>query len=253
MFKHEHHRKLLSVLHRLRPEIVEACGLVFAGGTALAMEYGEYRLSRDLDFLAAGEGYRHARGVLFDGGARALFRSTEAESVFSVGEARRDAYAIRFPIHIGPDTIKMEIIHEARIALDEPRRLESLPVPLLTVEDQFAEKVLANADRGLDRALRSRVLIDLGALGAHHEAPSFLSGLDKATVVYPEAIAALHRTLVAFNVSAYRAECFDAHRIDAVDRQVVETGLRRICAWSTWSSADFCRDASPTRCGPKSW
>ena len=51
MFVHEHHRRILRVLNALRADFFRAVGASFGGGTLLAMRYGEYRWSKDIDFL----------------------------------------------------------------------------------------------------------------------------------------------------------------------------------------------------------
>lgn len=59
--------------------------------------------------------------------------------------------------------IKFEIVREGRITVGgaiDPQ----LRIPILSVTDQFAEKLLANADRCLDRSVAYRDAIDLGFL-----------------------------------------------------------------------------------------
>ena len=47
----------------------------FAGGTEIVLDLGEYRLSKDIDFLCADvDGYRELRSIVMTGGAAKLFR-----------------------------------------------------------------------------------------------------------------------------------------------------------------------------------
>ena len=50
-FRHSIHNQVLQILQALDPEFLTSCQVLFGGGTMLALAYGEYRLSRDLDFL----------------------------------------------------------------------------------------------------------------------------------------------------------------------------------------------------------
>jgi hypothetical protein len=47
----EHHNKILKILNAFNPEVLKQASAQFAGGTLLALEYDEYRLSKDIDFL----------------------------------------------------------------------------------------------------------------------------------------------------------------------------------------------------------
>jgi len=62
MFQREHHRRIAYVLEQLDSELLRRHHCLFGGGTALALRYGEFRESVDLDFLVSDrEGYRNPR------------------------------------------------------------------------------------------------------------------------------------------------------------------------------------------------
>lgn len=62
MFEREHHRRIAAVLQALDPLPLVSNGCLFGGGTAIALRYGEYRESVDIDFIVSyREGYRQLR------------------------------------------------------------------------------------------------------------------------------------------------------------------------------------------------
>lgn len=129
----------------------------FAGGTAIALQLGEFRESVDVDFLCADrEGYRLLRAAVFDSGLSALF----PHGVETLREVRADRDGVRAILAIDGVPIKFEIVREARIALSG-EAVEAIPVPCLSRTDLYAEKLLANADRCGDKAAMSRDIVDL--------------------------------------------------------------------------------------------
>lgn len=58
MFSRAHHMRIASVLEALDAELLANSRCYFGGGTAIALRYGEYRESRDIDLLVSdGSGY----------------------------------------------------------------------------------------------------------------------------------------------------------------------------------------------------
>jgi hypothetical protein len=132
------------------------------------MLLGEYRLSLDVDFLCSdADGYRRLRGAAVEKGLPAFF----SPPVLPIRDFRADQYGIRTVFGINDQQIRFEIVREARIALNGALH-PGLNVPVLAVEDMFAEKLLANADRCQDRAVAYRDALDLGMLlGAYGACP----------------------------------------------------------------------------------
>jgi len=160
VFQRPEHRTIAQLLHGMDADFLLESRCYFGGGTAIVLHHGEYRLSMDVDFLCADrEGYRALRMAATERGATAFF----ADDVETIRPFMADQYGIRGLFALDGQRIKLEIVREARIELTgEISPLVS--VPTLTVMDQFAEKLMANADRGLDRSVAYRDAIDLGFL-----------------------------------------------------------------------------------------
>ncbi|GAX35637.1 nucleotidyl transferase AbiEii/AbiGii toxin family protein [Nodularia sp. NIES-3585] len=76
MFEKEFHHKILKVLSQLKANFFLECGAYFGGGTLVSLTHGEYRLSKDIDFLcSAGTGYRLLRQKIAEDQYNALFNT----------------------------------------------------------------------------------------------------------------------------------------------------------------------------------
>ena len=140
--------------------LLRRCQCWFGGGTAIVLDIGEYRLSKDIDFLCADvDGYREVRSAVAAQGVSALF----GPEVRQEREVRTDQYGIRTVVSVAGVPLRFEIIREARIALAGGTHPVA-PVPCLGPLERIAEKLLANADRGLDPATGCRDALDLGML-----------------------------------------------------------------------------------------
>ncbi len=157
MAERPENQRVVELLARLDGELLREAACWFAGGAAISLRCGEFRLSRDVDLLCSSrEGYRALRQRVFEGGVEGLF----ATPVEVVREARVDRYGIRAAFAIDGVVVKFEIVSEARVDLegvDDP----VLPVARLCDVDLVTEKLLANADRFLDDASMGRDAIDL--------------------------------------------------------------------------------------------
>ena len=51
-FRLDHHNKILTILESLEPEVLKKGSAYFGGGTLLALDFGEYRWSNDVDFIS---------------------------------------------------------------------------------------------------------------------------------------------------------------------------------------------------------
>lgn len=159
-YKKSVHRRIAALLASMKTDLLASCECFFGGGTAIVMLLDEYRESHDVDFLCASvKGYRRIREVVFEDGLAGLFNRRPK----ILREARSDQYGIRAALLVDGGPVKFEIVREGRVSLSgkvDP----GLGVPVLTRADLAAEKLLANADRGLDRVTRSRDYIDLVAM-----------------------------------------------------------------------------------------
>jgi len=165
MFERPRHQHVLAVLGAFRADLLSSCRFYFGGGTRIVLELDEYRESADADFLCSdASGYGELRLIATQRGYDGLFAPEAAEGLRFPREMKVDQYGIRFPVVLGDDSLKVELIREARIELGPGARPDWSPVECLSLEDCFAEKLLANSDRWADRQFHSRDLIDLAFL-----------------------------------------------------------------------------------------
>lgn len=159
-FTRPEHQIIADLLGRMEGQFLLDSKCWFGGGTAIVLRLGEYRRSLDLDFLCShAEGYRELRNAAVRVGSRAFF---PVEAV-SARDPRIDQYGIRMFLTYRKLPIKVEIVREARI--DVHGEMDPvLNIPTLLVPDMFAEKLLANADRCMDRSVGYRDAVDLGKL-----------------------------------------------------------------------------------------
>lgn len=222
MFERPHHQRIATLLRALDGSFLEAAHCYFGGGTAIALELGEYRESVDVDFLCSStDGYRALRAAVFDGKLGAVAR----QPLKLLRELRADQYGIRTFIEIEGVAIKFEIVRVARIELTG--RLDpTLGVPVLSREDLFAEKLLANADRSNDRATWSRDAIDLGMMiSAWGPVPA--QAWQKARTAYGSTIdAALANSVKRLDDREWFGACVQAMQLTAEAAARALAGLR---------------------------
>lgn len=163
MFNRPHHVRIAGVLNALDAEMLAAAKCYFGGGTAIALRFGEYRESLDIDFLVSDrDGYGTLREqVRQPEGFNALTR----RPVTVLRPAVTDQYGIRTLLEVDGEPIKFEIVLEGRITLEEPGQRDAVcGVATLTDLDMVASKLLANSDRWADRSVYSRDIIDLAMM-----------------------------------------------------------------------------------------
>lgn len=160
MFERPHHQRIGALLTLLDGELLGNCACLFAGGTAIALQLDEFRRSDDIDFLcASADGYRALRERVYGSGMAALARG----ELSVVRDVRADQYGIRAVLGTPEWPVKFEVVREGRVTLDAgDGRLAG--VTLLCRSDLYTQKLLANADRGLDSSTLHRDLIDLAMM-----------------------------------------------------------------------------------------
>ncbi|MBN1956614.1 MAG: nucleotidyl transferase AbiEii/AbiGii toxin family protein [Desulfuromonadales bacterium] len=166
MFKRPHHQKIARVLYRLNAPLLKELQCYFGGGTAIALRYGEFRESVDIDFLVSDLNcYRELRQILNVNKGLEPILCSDGEPVPTLRDVRTDQYGIRTLLGIDDQDIKFEIVFEARVSLDLPKSVDQVcGVASLTAEDLFTEKLLSNSDRWRDDSVFSRDLIDLAMI-----------------------------------------------------------------------------------------
>lgn len=179
-FRYVQHAVIARMLRGMRTDLLMEAGCWFAGGTAIVLTHGEYRLSMDVDFLCSSrDGYRHLRQAVVRHGANALF----ADDVRALRDFRCDQYGLRSAVEAEGQHVRVEIVREGRLELEGAYN-EALGCPLLSLDDQFAEKLMANSDRGKDPAACYRDALDLGVLVESHGGSIPEAATAKATAAY---------------------------------------------------------------------
>lgn len=188
MFERPPHQRIARLLEALDGPLLRERQCLFGGGTAMTLRYGEYRESVDIDFLvSAKEQYRELRNVMTgSGGVRAIMRA-DAPAPEQVGDLRADQYGIRTKLNVDGAPVKLEIVLEARIALETPSARDMVcGVATLTPLDMATSKLLANSDRWLDDSVFNRDLIDLAMM--RPGLPLLRAAVTKAAGAYGDAI-----------------------------------------------------------------
>ena len=189
MFERAHHQRIAHVLSALDGSVLAQNACWFGGGTCIALRFGEYRESVDMDFLVSdAAGYRELRQLLTGQDGLMPITRTGAMPLSLRREVRADQYGIRTQVVMDGYAIKFEIVREARIVLQAPGPEDRLcGVGTLSVLDLATSKLLANADRQADDGVFSRDVIDLAMMGL--PLPQLQAALQKATEAYGAAVA----------------------------------------------------------------
>lgn len=188
VFERPHHQRIAMLLGCLDAALLRGSRCLFGGGTAVALRFGEYRESLDVDFLVSDpDGYRHLRELLAHGRSLAPIVRKGAPVPALDRDVLADQYGIRTAVVINGTAIKFEIVREARIELDIPGDIDEVcGVATLTVVDLAASKLLANSDRGLDDSTFARDVIDLAMMALR--LPQLRQAVGKAERAYGDAI-----------------------------------------------------------------
>lgn len=188
MFERPHHQRISQVLGVLNGQLLRENHCLFGGGTAIALRYGEFRESGDVDFVVSDvAGYRNLRQLLTGADGIAAIVREGADPLTQARELRADQYGIRTLLRVADQTIKFEIVLEGRIELADPGAGDEVcGVATLTPLDMATSKLLANSDRWADDGVFSRDIIDLAMMN-----PSLVllrQAVAKAETAYGQAI-----------------------------------------------------------------
>lgn len=227
-FKRPGHRQVHTLLSCLNATFLTETRCYFGGGTRIVVELGEYRESRDVDLLCSDrDGYRRLRETVSETSLGAV----AASGVSLSRQIRADQYGIRTFIDIGGAKLKFEIVREARIDI-EGQNVQGIPVTCLSRRHCFAEKFLANADRGMDASTLSRDIIDLAYMVNYWPQEDAEAGLALATTAYGDAILRSLGTVTKKlrGDKTYRKRCIN--NLAVSDVKVLDKGLRQLAAIS---------------------
>jgi Nucleotidyl transferase AbiEii toxin, Type IV TA system len=224
MAERPEHEQALEVLATLKVDFLKDANCWFAGGTAISLRCGEFRISRDIDFLCSSRpGYRLLRERIHDDGARGLFR----QNIALKRDVRADRYGIRFILDVNGAPVKFEIVNESRIDLEGVDD-QSLPVARLSDQDLVATKLIANDDRFREESSLARDVIDLIML--EHELGELpAAGWAKARQAYGDSIdKTYYRALQRLrDDSALLQKIFDGLAISEKARIVIRQRLSK--------------------------
>lgn len=222
-FVRPHHRLIFKVLSELNTDFLSTCQCYFGGGTRIVLELNEYRESVDVDLLCADPaGYRQLRQTI----TQSSLGEICSNKLKLLREVRADMYGIRTYFEVDSRPVKFELIREGRINLTSTM-IEQSPVPVLSPISCFAEKLLANADRGADKRFLSRDLIDLAFMSFHWFDEVFEAGFEQAKESYGDTVKReLNTALSLFEDKAYKKSCCIDLGID--DTKTLEKGLIKL-------------------------
>lgn len=163
-FKRDHHNAILNVLRSLDGDFLLKSKCYFAGGTAIALELGEYRESVDIDFLCSDqEGYRSIRTALAgQPNLDAVLRP--GAQVECIRDVRADQYGLRTIVRSQDSNIKFEIVRAMRATPLCGELDARYGLPVLSRPHMYAEKLMANSDRWFAPDVASRDILDLSVM-----------------------------------------------------------------------------------------
>jgi Nucleotidyl transferase AbiEii toxin, Type IV TA system len=187
LFEREHHRRIAAVLQSLDADTLASNACFFGGGTAMALRYGEYRESVDIDFLVSSrDGYRQLRQLL-TGPQGLLAIAKPGHALQQTREMRADQFGLRTLLLVGDVSIKFEVLLEGRIEFETPGTDDHIwGVATLTPLDMATSKLLALCDRWRDDAVLSRDLIDLAMMAPPQKL--LQQAINKAQVAYGDSV-----------------------------------------------------------------
>jgi predicted nucleotidyltransferase len=235
MFDRPHHQRIARVLESLDGAVLRDHQCLFGGGTAIALRYGEYRESVDIDLLvSARDRYRELRHAMTGAdGLTAILRP--AVVLEQTSELRADQYGIRTWLSVDGQSIRLEIVLEGRINLEAPGPTDVVcGIATLTPLDMAASKLLANSDRWMEDGVFSRDLIDLAMMRAN---PQLLrAAAAKAEGAYgPAVLRDLHRAIDRIQArTGWLERVMTAMQMDAPPALVWQRirALRRALPWA---------------------
>lgn len=239
-FTREHHRVIAAALGCLDAQVLREYRCYFGGGTALALRFGEYRESVDIDFIVSNESSYRALRTACRGPQGLAALTVPGQRVVTSGDLRVDQYGIRTRLLVAGVPVKFEIVREGRITLTDPSTADVvLGISTATVCDLVATKLLANSDRWTDPTVFARDIIDLAMITVPRA--TLAAGLRTAHGAYGPGVAvdaqsaitwlldrdhAIDRCRHALGMNAPRAVLVDRLRRLATDLHAVSRSQR---------------------------
>ena len=220
MYKRPHHQRIAKVLETFDCDVLNNTKCFFGGGTAIVLLLDEYRESVDIDFLcSSNDGYRLLRNTVSND-LGSLLKSP----LKHLREVRADRDAIRTVLEIDGQPIKVEFLKEGNSPVTGDINV-AFGVPTLSRVDMFTQKLLANADRGMDKSSSSRDIIDL-AMMVHKWGGIPRESLDKAYAAYgPCVTRGVFNSIELTQDRKYLSDCLDRMKMDVSLLDVITSAL----------------------------
>lgn len=226
MFSRDHHNRIGTVLESLNSELLRDASCYFGGGTAIALRFGEFRESVDVDFMVSDtRGYRELRERVKSAGFGAL----TVRAVAVVRAPIADQYGIRAILDAGGVPIKFEIISEGRINFETPGGQDEVcGVATLSLLDMAASKLLANSDRWADTSVFSRDLIDLAMM--QPDSRLMDGAISKAQGAYGASVVEdLNKAIDFHRTNPHRLDqCLRELKMDSTPKALLWDRIRRL-------------------------
>ncbi|MFO1205709.1 MAG: nucleotidyl transferase AbiEii/AbiGii toxin family protein [Burkholderiales bacterium] len=228
-FRRPRHQIVAVALAAMDRTFLAHAQCYFGGGTRIVLELDEYRESEDIDFLCASrDGYRALRSTVTNRSLGEIMISP----LPLAREVRAYRYGIRTFLDVGGHKVKMEIVNEGRIGL-HGESCAGIPVPCLDKAACFAEKFLANADRGDDNAALGRDVIDLAFMVEGWGEELAREGAEIARETYGESVDTAVKTAAEKLIERkdFLKRCVSA--LAVTDKKTLASGLERLAnaAW----------------------
>ena len=169
MFRLEHHRRIASLLDQLNAELLQQHHCLFGGGTAIALRYGEFRQSVDVDLLVSDrQGYRELRQLIRrDNSLKALWKDPQHPPKES-REPLTDQYGIRAGVIVEGDdgVFNRDLIDLAHLPLSQA----SWRRALAKAEEAYGDAIRIDLGKALERLWQR--LLNLQRLAAAPSTPT---------------------------------------------------------------------------------
>lgn len=220
LFKRPHHQKILKALSAFDANLLAEAKCYFAGGTAIAMCLDEYRTSVDIDFLCADiQGFRLLRNSIGGNDLGSLLKAG-CTDVSVMRDVRSDQNKIYTVLDVDGTKIKLELVREGRVTISGAMH-PAFPVPILSRNDLYTQKLLANDDRGLDSSTMSRDIIDL-AMMIQKWGQISRTAWNKAHEAYGDRLSTrFHQAVGKIDDRAYLNKCLLSMEMDAMQADTI--------------------------------
>ncbi|MCZ4279029.1 hypothetical protein [Rhodococcoides yunnanense] len=140
LFKRERHAAIALLLDAIDADVLVDAQCYLWGGAALAMPFGEWRETTNIDLVIAdGCGYRELRQGISERGILSMFHTPIVVS----REPVTDQYGIQAVLESTAGPVRLKISYETRMPLERPSVSDNVcGVRALTVADLVARACL---------------------------------------------------------------------------------------------------------------